>query len=1072
MWLLTAGGSGWVSCSARALRGHCSSSRGEDRSSTAPAPRGAAGALQPLREQGQLFFPATPASAWPCHRATAPPLLQASLSALAARDLARPRLPEQLRLQVPQRSTAPGGREPLDLPGGWGTPLSSTHPPPSRAPRHTTSLQDASAETAVAPPRCRRWGGRGELGPPSPQSQAAALLGSGQPSPPPYPHTHQRLSALRTPSKALASATKRAEGGGTIRPAPRRLSRPPGRSSPGHRRLPRLPGRLQSFLPSAPPPPPPPPPPSRRAEETKARAASARVTSGAGPATRSRMPATPEASLPAPAAAGAPGPPPPAGRDGHGAAAPMETNHQAGPSVRPPPSCPQVLEDEFQFVLCEGCQQESPNLKLLTCLHTLCLGCLNENKPIGQCPVCWTAIPQASGIPDRDNLLFTSLQARLSIYKKIISSGDLSCSRCRKEVAAVWCSECEEFLCLTCFEAHQWFFKKRSHEARKVEDLRAESAHQFLEGTRKSCNLFCSSPGHTNQGHVTSIYCRRCEKPLCCSCALLDSKHSQFYCDIRTEIQRRQEELGTMSRELKQRKSGFEDAYKALRDEVAHLEQVSRETREQIQQRVEQLVRLIRQEEEELLGLVETRREQGRRELAGELRRVEGVLRRMEAGERLVEKMSLYATEQEVMDMQPFIKDSLEELRRLQPTAAGGQVQATRDFAECRGRLQALAERVMGQTGGASQAVPVVEVALENDLQEEPDQVGSQGIVPTFTISLGEMQASTASPAATQPKWRSRHMERGSQSSPKLLKLECDNEPALSNSSLNQWDGRGGPSTSAPSQNCSSIPATKASRNQADDTEVTSIIICSSEDSEEDTVVFGEPSGLLCSGSSTAHHGSGSASPWGYGPGLSTLVFFNLKVDQKTQQIMQIAAANGDHSFKTVIQTPESVLPLLSQGVPLETAMEQLLWYLHSVPRPILVIYNFWAPELSALFKALDATAKKVDFCHTVGGYLDMLPMIKEKFPKAPSYKLKNLLRKHLRQQLNEGSALATAKALQGLGEALELFSCPDPGPLFTHCNLQSYTVLRTLIQEKLLTKRAAKILARRNLILWELEQA
>nr|XP_013817308.1 PREDICTED: protein PML isoform X2 [Apteryx mantelli mantelli] len=750
----------------------------------------------------------------------------------------------------------------------------------------------------------------------------------------------------------------------------------------------------------------------------------------------------------------------------------METSQQAGVSLCPPPSCPQAPEEEFRFVLCEGCQQESPNLKLLTCLHTLCLGCLSENKPIGQCPVCRTAIPQASGIPDRDNLLFTSLQARLSIYKKISSSGGLSCSRCRKEAAAVWCSECEEFLCLTCFEAHQWFFKKRSHEARKVEDLRAETAHQFLEGTRKSCSLFCSSPGHTDQGHITSIYCKRCEKPLCCSCALLDSKHSQFYCDIRTEIQRRQEELSTMSLELKQRKSSFEDAYKALQDEVARLEQVSSETREQIQQHVEQLVRLIRQEEEELLGLVETRQEQGRRELARELRRVEGVLRRMEAGERLVEKMSLYATEQEVMDMQPFIKDSLEELQRLQPTAAGGRVQAAGDFAECKGRLQALAERVTGQTGAASQAVPVVEVALENDLQEEPGQLASQGIVPTFTISLGEVQASTASPTAAQPKRRLRHVERGSQSSPKLLKLECDNGPAPSDSILNQWDGRDGPSTSTPSQNCSSIPTAKASRSHADDAEVTSIIICSSEDSEEDTVVFSKPFSPLHSGSSTAHHSPGSGSPWGHGPGLSTLVFFDLKVDQKTQQITQIAAANGDHAFKTLIQTPESVLTLLSQGVPLETAMEQLLWYLHSVPRPILVVYNFWAPELPTLFKALDATARKVDFCHTVGGYLDMLPMIKEKFPKAPSYKLKNLLRKHLQQQLNEGSALATVKALQGLGEALELFACPSPGPVLTHCNLQSYTILRTLMQEKLLTKRAAKILARRNLILWELEQA
>ncbi|XP_035758668.1 protein PML-like, partial [Egretta garzetta] len=174
-----------------------------------------------------------------------------------------------------------------------------------------------------------------------------------------------------------------------------------------------------------------------------------------------------------------------------------------------------------------------------------------------------------------------------------------------------------------------------------------------------------------------------------------------------------------MSRELKQKRSSFEATYTALKEEASRLDQAQREMRELIRQRVEQLVRLLRQEEEELLGLVEVRQEQGRRELARELQRVEGVLRRMEAGERLVEKMNLYATEQEVMDMQPFIKNSLKELQQLQPPAARDQAQLG-DLAECRTRLQALVERVTGHPATNSQAVPMVEVSLENDLVRCP----------------------------------------------------------------------------------------------------------------------------------------------------------------------------------------------------------------------------------------------------------------------------------------------------------------------------------------------------------------
>uniref|UniRef100_A0A8D0GKT3 Uncharacterized protein n=1 Tax=Sphenodon punctatus TaxID=8508 RepID=A0A8D0GKT3_SPHPU len=202
-----------------------------------------------------------------------------------------------------------------------------------------------------------------------------------------------------------------------------------------------------------------------------------------------------------------------------------------------------IVEEEFQFLLCEKCQKEARNPKLLSCLHTLCSDCIGENKPIGLCPICRAPILDANGIPDQDNLLFANLQAKLHTFRKIVTGNDLVCSndRCKKS-AEFWCSDCEALLCAQCFEGHQVFFKK-NHEARKVTDLKMESAKQFLEGAKKSSNLFCSSASHQNKGKITSIYCRGCEKPLCCSCAFLDREHTNLCCDIHLEIQRRQEEL-------------------------------------------------------------------------------------------------------------------------------------------------------------------------------------------------------------------------------------------------------------------------------------------------------------------------------------------------------------------------------------------------------------------------------------------------------------------------------------------------------------------------------------------------
>ncbi|CAM5087134.1 unnamed protein product [Natator depressus] len=743
----------------------------------------------------------------------------------------------------------------------------------------------------------------------------------------------------------------------------------------------------------------------------------------------------------------------------------------------------QVMEEEFQFLLCQGCQKEPRNPKLLSCLHTLCTDCLEENKPVGQCPICQAPIPQASGIPDQDNLLFANLQAKLSTYQKIVSSSDLVCDRCR-DLAEFWCSECEEFFCIRCFEAHQWFSKKKSHETRKVRELKAESAKQFLEGARKSRILFCSNPTHNDQNYITSIYCRGCFKPLCCSCALLDSEHSKLYCNIQTEIERRQEELGSLSEELKRKKAHFEDVYKSLKGKADHLDRVRTENQELIQKSIEHMVKLIHEKEQELLEMVERQHRLGNEDLEGKLKQMEAVLKRMGASEQLVEKMHLYASDQEVMDMHPFIKGSLEELMKLQPLAVGASVQAG-DFAECKAKLQALFERVTGERDAASCAArvaPMTEVSSPKDLPAP--QRFLDGYPSPYC--LGALLSPQAPPGKRKPG----QAEKAIQTPLKVLKLESqpkvlERNPSKCDQGLLDLDLEPGPSTSTPSRNCGGAPAARGAvlsqelgnaHSEPGDQEDSSIVISSSEDTDEDTVLSSMLEGSKDSSSylpfewESSVPGSGVVASTGFGG--STLVFFDMKVNKDTQMITQLAAVNGENSFKAVIQIPESVLGLISQGVSLETGLENFLCYLRSVPKPILVVYNFWTSELTVLFKALDSFAKKWDFCTTVCGYLDTLPLIKEKIPMFGLYKMKNLVRMYLQKPLNDSSALASAKALRDLCKLLEIHTDLDPRPALSHCNLESYTSLQPLLQEKLLTRSAAKTLAMRSMVLCELQES
>ncbi|XP_043837692.1 protein PML isoform X2 [Dromiciops gliroides] len=352
-------------------------------------------------------------------------------------------------------------------------------------------------------------------------------------------------------------------------------------------------------------------------------------------------------------------------------------------------SAMEAIEEEFCFLLCHNCKSESKCPKLLSCLHTICSKCLETQESAGKCPVCLDSHSRETDQRSMDNLFFESLQRRISVYQNIVQGGEeASCNRCR-EPADFWCFECEQLICTRCFEAHQWFVK---HEARAVEDLRKESAKEFLDGTRKSNNLFCPNPTHRTPS-LTSIYCRGCAKPICCTCALLDSNHKDQYCAISTEIQERQEELAKVTGDLKTQEQIFNEAHGKIQAAVSHLEQVKKETEDLIRSQVQVMVEQIQAKEKELLESVEVQYQQNYEQMGGELQHLNSTLQRIQNGELLVEKLQLYASDQEVLEMHTFIREALEHLSKEKPLNMQAVVKIE-EFEECKAKLQALFARV------------------------------------------------------------------------------------------------------------------------------------------------------------------------------------------------------------------------------------------------------------------------------------------------------------------------------------------------------------------------------------------
>uniref|UniRef100_A0A8C5URR5 Protein PML n=1 Tax=Microcebus murinus TaxID=30608 RepID=A0A8C5URR5_MICMU len=713
-------------------------------------------------------------------------------------------------------------------------------------------------------------------------------------------------------------------------------------------------------------------------------------------------------------------------------------------------------EEEFQFLRCQRCKAEAKCPKLLPCLHTLCSGCLEV--PVTQCPICQEPWPPGSDLLPLDNVFFESLQRRLSVHRQVMDERAV-CVRCR-ELADFWCFECEQLLCGKCFEAHQWFLK---HEARPLAELRSKSVHEFLDGTRKSNNIFCSNPNHRTP-ELTSIYCRGCRKPLCCSCALLDSDHSALKCDISAEIRQRQEELDAMTQALQERDGAFGAAHAQLSAAVGQLARARADTEELIQARVRQVVALVLAQERELLEAVNERYQRDYEAMASRLGSLDAVLQRIRTGGALVRRMKRYASDQEVLDMHGFLREALCRLQREEPQNLQAAVR-TEGFDEFRARLQDLISSITQRT----------------------DAVLSRRASPEATSTLRDSSdIDSVSNTATPQKRKSCQ----TQCPRKLIKMESEEEKEARLALSSPEQPR--PSTSkAVSPPClDRLPSPRSPFTETDFNLPNSNHATGSPGEAEERVVV-----ISSSEDSDAEHSSSreqddssseSSDLQLEGPSLRVLeanldelqaedrplVFFDLKIDNETQKISQLAAVNRESKFRVVIE-PEAFFSIYSKAVSLEVGLQHFICFLSSMRRPILVCYKLWGPDLLSFFWALEDINRLWEFQEAISGFLAALPLIQKCVPGASSFKLKNLAKTYLARNMSERSAMATVLAMRDLCHLLEV----SPGPqlaqhIYPFSNLQCFVSLQPLVRVSMLTRAEARLLALHNVSFLELLRA
>ena len=195
---------------------------------------------------------------------------------------------------------------------------------------------------------------------------------------------------------------------------------------------------------------------------------------------------------------------------------------------------PYCLCSSMADATCEKCDEYYKDPRMLPCLHTYCLCCLEkemESQTVLHCPNCKEEVTLSkNGVSDLPQDLHMANQAEIARISEKVEDTNEHCEACGRSdtsgKAVAFCIECEEFLCNACTERHG----KRSISAQHAVVTAGERLDKTNDsGSAKTFHqkqMLC--PSH--KGRFLEIYCKQCEKLICEYCMKFD-EHSKHDCE-------------------------------------------------------------------------------------------------------------------------------------------------------------------------------------------------------------------------------------------------------------------------------------------------------------------------------------------------------------------------------------------------------------------------------------------------------------------------------------------------------------------------------------------------------------
>ncbi|XP_038053706.1 E3 ubiquitin-protein ligase TRIM56-like [Patiria miniata] len=257
---------------------------------------------------------------------------------------------------------------------------------------------------------------------------------------------------------------------------------------------------------------------------------------------------------------------------------------------------------------CSICTNRFRQPKLLDCLHTFCLQCLQELRqsqdPSGTkltCPLCRRdTMLKGSEVADLpNNFAFSALVEEVTMQEKLLGGqgSEIKCQACDEENQAVSrCMDCDHFLCQECQKAHERLTLMKSHEIYTLAQLR--SGEIVYKSKLREEVPKCGK--HPDQN--LNVYCDTCEQVICLMCTVLDHEKPKHSCiGLSEAFEKCKKKVEELVAKVAQSKTELNTTIEKTCISRKKLDIMFSNTKKNISEKADQEVTKIRQEEQKLL---------------------------------------------------------------------------------------------------------------------------------------------------------------------------------------------------------------------------------------------------------------------------------------------------------------------------------------------------------------------------------------------------------------------------------------------------------------------------------------